>query len=512
MKKFLKKEHIWIAFVLLAILVEILLKPIEDLDEIWNFNIARNIATGLIPYKDISMITTPFIAIISGIILKIFGQEIIVTRILASILATSIIWMTFKILKLLWKDTKISILFSTVFTLLFLELFCLDYNFGLLLIALIILYYELKRKNIENIETNKRQELLIGILAGLAICTKQTIGILLAGITVLEPIIEAIIQKNKKNVKNSIVRAIGVGIPIIILFIYLIVTGAFDEFINYTIKAIPTFTNKIPYGRLLKDDDKKIAILSIILPIVNVILLIKVLVSKKQKTENKNLMLILVYATLMLATVYPIADKIHFLIGTFILILALVYELGDLIKSGFQIISKKVLKKTLNKKKIKIIIETIEMYIILSILTVMAFTMFKYVSYYKDSDNKNKYLEHYKNCIIEDYLQERIREVNAFIEEQIGQGKNVYILDAEAAIYNIPLNIYHKNYDMFNKGNFGEEGENGIIRQIMESQNAIYLVRNPEIASNWQTPTTVIKYVRENLELKGQVSMFDIYE
>ena len=56
-----------------------------------------------------------------------------------------------------------------------------------MLIALIILYYELKRKNIENIETNKRQELLIGILAGLAICTKQTIGILLAGITVLEP-------------------------------------------------------------------------------------------------------------------------------------------------------------------------------------------------------------------------------------------------------------------------------------------------------------------------------------
>ena len=128
MKKVLKKEYIWIFFLIIVILTEILARPIEDLDEIWNFNIARNIAQGLIPYKDISMITTPFIAIIGGIFLKIFGQEIFVTRILATILSTAILWMIYKIICLLWQDKKIAMLVASLAGMLFLNLFCLDYN------------------------------------------------------------------------------------------------------------------------------------------------------------------------------------------------------------------------------------------------------------------------------------------------------------------------------------------------------------------------------------------------
>lgn len=513
MKKVLKKEYIWIFFLIIVILTEILARPIEDLDEIWNFNIARNIAQGLIPYKDISMITTPFIAIIGGIFLKIFGQEIFVTRILATILSTAILWMIYKIICLLWQDKKIAMLVASLAGMLFLNLFCLDYNFGVLFLVIIILYQELKRQKTEtNNKTSNKKELGIGILAGLAICTKQTIGILLAGITLLTPIIEIIIQKKstkgkKANVKteywkNILLRALGVLLPVFALFLYLIITGAYQEFINYTIRAIPTFSNKIPYKSLFNEEDKKIAILSIILPIFYLICWTKVIIGNKEKDETKNLLIMLIYATPMLAAVYPIADKIHFLIGTLILMLTTIYVLGNL--------GKKELKKIKGKYK-NVILQTIELFFLLLSVSSLGLTAIENINYYQNSTNKNVTLEHYKNCIIEDYLLERIQEVNIFIEEEKNKGREVYILDSEAAIYHIPLNMYYKNYDMFNKGNFGAEGEDGIIEEIKEKKNTVYLIRNKNINSNWQTPEKVIKYIRENLELVGQINMFEIY-
>lgn len=39
----------------------------------------------------------------------------------------------------------------------------------------------------------------------------------------------------------------------------------------------------------------------------------------------------------------------------------------------------------------------------------------------------------------------------------------MYILDYSVAIYMIPVDIYNKNYDMFNKGNFGQNGEKRLL-------------------------------------------------
>ena len=52
---------------------------IGDLDELWNYNFARNVAEGLIPYKDFNMIVTPLLSIICAIILKITFNELIST-------------------------------------------------------------------------------------------------------------------------------------------------------------------------------------------------------------------------------------------------------------------------------------------------------------------------------------------------------------------------------------------------------------------------------------------------
>lgn len=87
-----KKEFLLIAFIFIAVFSMIIIKPISNLDEIWNYNTARAISEGLTPYKDISMITTPFLPMITAIFLKIIANEVIVSRILASILWTGILF------------------------------------------------------------------------------------------------------------------------------------------------------------------------------------------------------------------------------------------------------------------------------------------------------------------------------------------------------------------------------------------------------------------------------------
>ena len=49
---------------ILLFLATVLPRNFANLDEIWNFNFARNIANGLIPYKDFNMLQTPLLTFI----------------------------------------------------------------------------------------------------------------------------------------------------------------------------------------------------------------------------------------------------------------------------------------------------------------------------------------------------------------------------------------------------------------------------------------------------------------
>ena len=89
---------------------------------------------------------------------------------------------------------------------------------------------------------------------------------------------------------------------------------------------------------------------------------------------------------------------------------------------------------------------------------------------------------------------------------------NIKILDAIAAIYMIPVDKYNKDYDMFNKGNLGYNGEERIIDEIKNSKDTKYLILKDEFSKNWQTPLTIIDYVKNNKIKSGEIEIFDIYE
>lgn len=126
----------------------------------------------------------------------------------------------------------------------------------------------------------------------------------------------------------------------------------------------------------------------------------------------------------------------------------------------------------------------------------------------------NKDIGHYRYIEVPDYLRERIEQIGNYIQEKESQNICVYILDAEAAVYNIPQEKYTKDYDMFLKGNIGKDGQQGIIERIKDETNSkdtIYLIKKEELGLNWQTPTKVIDYIRKNLEKTGEISIYDEY-
>lgn len=506
--KAISKDFILFIFIAVMVFSIIAINPISNLDEIWNYNTARAITQNLIPYKDISMITTPLLPMITALFLKLIANEVIVSRVLASVLWGGVLFSIFKILKLLIKEENTCLIITALLGLLFRDCYCIDYNILSLMFSLIILYIELKNIDKPHFENNKT-DFLIGILAGLTVCTKQSIGAILAIIVVGYKII---FVQNKKEfieyLKTAFKRIIGILIPIILVLIYLIVTNSLQDFINYAVLGISTFSNKIPYAQLMNNDKKEIQILSRIMPFILLIMaVLTIVLQDKKKKENignidNKILTILIYSLSTIIIMYPISDEIHFLIASTITFIGLAYILYLL---GIAIYNKINLQ---SKKKIYKITSLLISIILIAFIAVREIE--NITEYIKQE--KNETIEHYKNIQISEYLQERINEIDNFILEQEKENKKVYILDAEAAIYMIPINNYNKDYDMFLKGNIGKDGQEGQIQKIKQKEtNEIILIRKRNLQSNWQTPTEVVNYVRENLEFMGEVSIYEVY-
>lgn len=287
---------------------------------------------------------------------------------------------------------------------------------------------------------------------------------------------------------------------------YLIISGAMQDFIDYAILGISTFSNRISYASLLQSDKIEIRVLSILMPISIMLMASTLITSKVRKKENKkvqNLLTLLIYSLSIIIVMYPISDEIHFLIGSLISIIALIYiafELGKIVYDKIEF-NKKF-------KVYKIITLIIWLLLFAVILTKAINNIFLYAK-----KEKNTEISHFKNIEISEALEERINEIDNYISEKEQEGKKVYILDAEAAIYMIPLDKYNKDYDMFLKGNIGKDGEEGQIEKINQRQeNELFLIRKENLKTNWQTPLNVVNYIRENLSKIDEISIYYVYK
>ena len=500
----MKKEKIFeiIIYILIffTILSIIIVKPFGNLVEIWNYNFANNIAKGFIPYRDFNMVITPLLSIVCGIILKFTFNQLIIMRILATILCSAIIYMIYRIFTSLNIRREVSFIFAFIIVFLFNDLFCIDYNFATLLVVLLMILIEIKllKNNNDFFEINKNYNLLLGILAGISVTLKQTSGIFICIVLLGNKLL---FVKNKEELrlyfKSFIYRLIGMLIPISIMIIYLICNGAFYDFISYTIKGVSGFSNYIPYKDLIKFNP--VGILSVLVPVIFVYAWYKSIIKKR----DKNIYFLLVYGLAIFIIAFPISDNIHFLIGATPAMILILYELYNMIQILYNRLFKN--KKILVRKVLNCTIYFINAYIILILII---YTTDNIYNYLRDKENYSS-IENYSYIRINRDLESQIKEIDNYI---LSSNKDIKILDASAAVYMIPINKYNKDYDMLNKGNLGESGEQRMIKEIGQNNNTQYLILNDKYPKNWQTPLDIIEYVKNSKRKMEEIGVFDIYE
>lgn len=494
------------ALSLVLFLVARLTAPATDLDEVWNYNTANAFAMGLIPYKQVSMITTPLLPMINSIFLKIVFNGIITYRVLMGIVFALIVLFIYLIIRELSSKKLLSYICAFFIGTLLIKKFLLDYNYLFLLISLVIAFLEIRdiKKN-ENFNFN--HNLCVGFLTGLAFLTKQTIGILLIFVMIFEVFIymkkSGFDLKFNKFIKLIGVRILGMMVPIIIFLIYLGITGAFNDFINYAIKGVREFSNNVPYYRLFDSNDKVVSIISRLFIIVYIPLFITfILESIKNKKLNDELINIYVLAFCsipVIAIIYPISDDFHLMVASVCALIIIAYL--------FILVLKKIdgfIKIDMFYKKL----------LLIGILVVIVLISFKNLIIERNINVKENVLvpfKHYEGIYVPKYLSNRISDVTDKVRSYSNSGRESIIIDAEAAIYDIVLNRYKKNYDMLLIGNIGEHGVEKIINEIKDSHNVYYFVKNPQYALNWQLPEDIVDYIRNNLKYHETVSVFDVY-
>ena len=245
----------------------------------------------------------------------------------------------------------------------------------------------------------------------------------------------------KEEAKRLFYRSSGVLISILIFCIYLAINNIWYEFIDYTILGLKTFSNKMSYINLVNGNyGRIIQILSILMPLLLIYLYIRTILKKVTTKEDKILYIFFAYSLASIVVIYPISDNCHFLIGILPLLVSLIYILYNKLKN---IVSDKY------KPYIKIIIKVYSIFLVLFYIIFSTKTLYKYEMEMVNYKN----LKHFSYII--SVYEKAAEEVGNYITSKKLEGKQVYILDAQAAFYMIPIDKYNKDFDMFMVGNFG---------------------------------------------------------
>ncbi len=500
MKK--KTLIIYFVFIFIYFLFHIIEKPFTNLDELWQYNFARSIADGLIPYNDFNIITPPFIYFLPALVLNIFGTELLVMRIFTVVVYTGISYIIYLVLKELFTNQKKILLIHLPLTMYISILHIFDYNFSTILVSLIALLLEIKLLKKDNIfSTNFKSNFLIGLTVGSIITIKHTVGLL---IVIASLGYKLLLVTNKLELKKYskifLYRFMGCIIPVILLLLYLLINNNLMSFIDYTILGIKHFTVVVPYTSIFTTDNIIINIvmlpLAIIVPVMIVYSIVKGLQRKNRNIHNYINIMFFAYGVTTFILVYPLTDMPHFIYASIIALISIGYNINYFLKK----------RKTKIKLDYKLIL--ISMISIISFKTIYASYNYFFLCYKSDINN-------YKNITVEKKIEDQLILVVNYIKEQESLENKVYILDSTSIYYTLPLDIYTKHNDTYNIGNLGSKGEEGEIEKIKQSDNkSIYLIykynREGKIEYSQRT-FKVIDYVTENLTKTGQIGDFDIY-
>lgn len=433
------KKVIKYVFVFICSLVFLNFIPF-DLDEIWNYGFMHSMYSGLVPYRDFNMVVTPFFPLLFSLPFRIFGSNLLVVNVCQSLL----IVLTYVLLEKLIGDKANILLLLMFFNY---DMMYASYNYFIFFLFLSLLY----------LEKNKSNDYVIGIVIGLAALTKQSVGGLLA-------IVSLYYVFKEKNFKKLIRRVIGAMLPVGLFLIYLAVTGAFADFVNLCILGLFDFgTNNYVGVRAL---------------VLGYILLIGVVIYFIVKRRNS----IDKYYVLAFSTIaVPMFDYFH--IKFFVLALLIL-----------------VLEK-INIKKIN-----------LNLLLYGSMIGIVFINLIVSVDGDMVYPNSIKHFEYRYISSKHIKETQLVSEKlKDYSDKELLLLFEQSYYYKISNDFPINHFDLINTGNWGYKGSEKLLKELKKKKDAVFVINRLSYEGTRQTDKTALNYVLKNCKKIDEIYGFEFY-
>ena len=456
---------------------------IYDMDEIWNYQFARRILYGFVPYKDFVMMPLPLSSQLNGWILSITNDELIIMRWIASSVAIINSLIILRILILIGKNHLMSMFYTACFLSLFLIYPKNNYSWYAVLFLTTALLFELRKVIGEHL--GLLHELWLGIMLGLVTITKQNIG--LAGLLASYIFLIYYSKSGIDFVRSAIFKFGGWVLIVGAEIWYLSRDVGFFSLLNSMYMNLAKFTGYAPTSSYELLSEVGIWVLAAFVLLAILASVISV-VRNRNKKQKKLAILIALYSLANLAMVIPIVDWLHLIFGMPVSILAMAIVFPN----------QKI--EAVGQKKIALI------FLFLVILSSF-FGHFNNHQHVADTENQ---INHYKNAAFPLEAKERIRDINKLILNEEARGHTVYFLNYQSTLYLIPLNQFAYRYDDIIGG--GSVGETEMINKIAAEENITVIIRGIHSPKNSQETEKIEDYVRSAMRYKQSIHGFDVYE
>ena len=323
------------------------------------------------------------------------------------------------------------------------------------------------------------QYIAAGLVYGAMVVTKQSVGGLFLVYNGLFCVLCWCRYQNRK--KFYLIRFVfSLLLPVVFLS-YLLLTNSFAGFWDYAVAGIGTFTHKITYWQFI--NESVICCLVGLFPLVMTIISLYAIFKNRSSVGRKFHLVALCVSWIGMSVAYPLCDFAHMSIA-----------IVPFAVCGFCCFGKVSMKKK-------------EQWVC---LFVACFVLF--AAAVAEMQRMNEYekctLPNFQKLPISREMQIHIEEVDAFVLEQRQEGNNVLIVDSYAAIYYLPLDIYHKDFSLLNVGNVGSQ----TIEQLVDREDTIYLISHNRSSLNKQNHFELIDFITTHYCKIGDVEGYDIYQ
>lgn len=421
-------------------------------DQIYNYGFSYALTRGEIPYNDFNMIIPPLGAFVYMIPFLLFGPSLIVFNLFQALLLTLMFYVLFK----MYGDKAWIMLVVLLLPLPipFVTAIFQGYNF-LLIFEFIILIYLFKMG---------KSDYLIGLLLGLMVFTKQTVGVFM-----FIPSIVYLFKDKGKFFK----RCLGFLIPCFIMLIYFAVTGSLVNFFDMCLFGMLDFTNKNS-GILKFFSDFYFYIF-----ILEIILIIYLIIKNR---KDSNYLSYLIYTLIFSSVAMPLFDYNHVSYFSFILVVILLERVVKLPKRlGFS------------------------SYLFSSCISIIWFLFINNFTF------PNVVLfDNYKLGLLNKKNEEEIINVGEYMRSH----DNTIILSEYSYLVKIVLDRDIDHYDLLNYGNHGYNGTDKLIKRL-EREKDLYILVNLEAynrtSKRQQFNKEFVQYVIDNYEKIESLGVYDIY-